>query len=236
MDDLTDTLGMLSRALKTLMTIIEGYADMLLEKKKGLSADERDMLGQIKRCSVKTTRLVQNFLTLMEIESGKTNISPRPVPLGLLVPVIANEFSSAAGYKRVSIHSDIPPGLPDAHVDEYHFGRAMSNVLSNAVKFSSEGGRIWVRAGMAAPDLPSRLFLEIKDEGPGIPAKNLPHIFEKYYSADQNGDMAGAGLGLAIVKALTGLHGGSVELSSLEGEGVTVRLVVPASPTAPSIP
>lgn len=227
-DEKKTALSMLSHDLKSPLTAIQGYVELLLDKKGAVMDEDGVMLQSIKKSSLKLLSLVEDFLTLSQIEAGRISLEPRAVNLLGLVESHMEEFRAVAEKRHIRLHKDVPHDLPAAFLDERHSGRVVSNLLHNALKYCGDGGGIWFRAG-AAKDNTGKVFLEISDDGPGIPEKDLPLLFEKYNTGAMHGDRHGTGLGLAIVKALTELQGGTVEARCGEGTGTTIKLTLPAA-------
>ncbi len=229
-----DTLSMLSHDLKAPMTVIHSYADLLLEMMPEMGDEGKDILGRIKGAAVKYSRLLDDFVTLSAVESGRLSLDLKPGSLSEVAASSADDLMVLANAKNVTIHTELPCDLPDVHIDEMHTGRVIGNVLANAIKYSQDGGRVWVRAGMDEKDK-GKVFVEVMDEGPGIPEEDIPRVTEAYYRAEGHGKREGAGLGLAIVKVLTELHGGSVEIKNKADRGASVRITLPAAgPETPS--
>jgi two-component system sensor histidine kinase KdpD len=126
------------------------------------------------------------------------------------------------------VKADIAAGITVA-ADYVLLRMALENLIENAARYSTPGGAIHVRAGPAAA---GRVRLEVRDEGPGIPAADLPHIFEKFYRGSQEGKTKGTGLGLAIVKGMVELCGGTVSVAS-KASGTTFTLALPAANALP---
>ena len=221
-----DALLMLSHDLRSPLMVIHGIAGLLRERGNGQDPELDRMLAMIIRSSERATQLVDDFATLSTIDEGKLKAAARPVSLRLLSEFHAEEYRVIAQEKGVGVHVEIPEDLPFALLDEGHSSRMLSNLLSNAIKYGRPGGNVWVRAG-AHPG--GRLFVEVSDDGPGIPEDELPRVFDRYYRCKHSGDARGTGLGLSIVKALAKLQGASVEAESRPGEGTTIRLLVPAA-------
>ncbi len=120
----------------------------------------------------------------------------------------------------------MPPELPSICVDEMRLEEIVHNLLDNAVKYSRAGGRIMI--GVLARD--SEIVLSVADEGVGIPAEDLPRIFERFYRADRarSRELGGTGLGLSIVKHIAQLHRGRVEAESVIDHGTTISVILPA--------
>ena len=136
--------------------------------------------------------------------------------------------------KQVRLVLDLDHDLPPIEADEARLEEVVYNLLENAATYSPAGGQITIRA---ARDGAERIGISVIDEGTGIAAADLPHIFERFYRADKarSREAGGTGLGLAIVKHIAQLHGGSVEAESQLGRGTTIRVILPIAPqSAPS--
>ena len=219
---------MLVHDLRSPLSVIEGCAGLLQDRNPGLHRDDLKLLGMITRSVQRITQILEDFQTLTSIKDGSIELSPQPTSLGLLAEFHAEEYKAAAAEKNMDISSQCPLDLPPALVDEAQFSRVLSNLLSNAVKYGKEGGSIQVKCGTHEAE-PGRLYIEVSDDGPGIPERELPHVFEKFKRGTTSTGTRGNGLGLAIVKALTEMHGGVVQAHSTEGIGTTIRVELPSA-------
>ena len=126
---------------------------------------------------------------------------------------------------------DIPPGL---HLvcDPLKLRQALNNLIENAIKYSKPEGFVEISAGTAGPEV----FIRVRDNGVGMPAEDLPHIFERFYRVDKarSRETGGTGLGLHIVRRVALMHGGRVDVDSEEGQGSVFTLYLPAAPPARS--
>ena len=130
--------------------------------------------------------------------------------------------------KQLDVRLDVAPGLPSVPGNEDQLRRVVENLLGNAIKFTPAGGKVLLRLS-AHPDR-RRVRLAVQDTGPGIAAKHLPHLFERFYRAletQPNAQEPGSGLGLAIVRAIAEAHGGTVGVQSTLGEGSTFWVELP---------
>jgi len=242
-----DFIANLSHELKTPLTAIRGYAETLLEECGGdpagrpSSPESRKSLEVIFRRASEMSHLTENLLNLSRIESGKEDLSLESVALRPFVASLLERFSAQARVKRIELASEIPESAPPLSADPHKLNQILSNLVDNAVKYTQEGGRIWVRA--SAPSLPSPLKgervgvrgnnevqIEVEDNGPGIPLEDRERIFERFYRVDKarSRGTGGAGLGLAIVKHLVELHGGRVEVQSEVGRGSSFQIFLPS--------
>lgn len=221
-----DMLCMLSHDLKTQLSLVSFSAEEMAGDTAGLSLRQIELLEKIKSAAANTRRLLDDFVTLSKLESGNMEIMPVPVPLTLIVSYTVDSLSQVIKGAGAHVHTDIPGELPSAMLDLNGFGRVVTNVLVNALKYGGDGVRIQIRAGLA--ERLGELYLEVEDNGPGIAEESLPRIFDSYYRGPDCARADGSGLGLAIVKTIVELHGGSVEIKSAAGEGTTVRMLLPA--------
>jgi len=226
-----DSLSMLSHDIKNPVTTIQGLSEMLLQDGTTVGAEDLEAVALIKRSADKAGWLVDDFLALSKAEAGRLVVNRRPTALSAIIGGCIDESRPLATRKGVGINTELPDSLPHVYLDERLCRRVLSNMLGNAVKFSGPGGTVHVRAGIEQ-DIAEKVFMEVSDQGPGIPACDLPHVFEKYYRGSSNLYMPGTGIGLMVVKTLTELHGGTVDIKSAEGQGTTVRVTLPTSPPA----
>lgn len=178
------------------------------------------------------TRLVDDLRTLALADSGQLSLHLVPTdPVALLRSVLAR-FAPHAEAKKISLRSDLPDGLPTLTIDPERIAQVLGNLIGNAIRHTSEGGRVACRLTSDVTRhvrfAPSRVTFTVSDSGSGIPAESLPHIFERFHRADKSRARAegGTGLGLAIAKQLVELHGGKIWATSEEGRGTEVSFTL----------
>jgi signal transduction histidine kinase len=193
-------------------------------------ADDLSMAEMALRNTRNAARLVQSLGDLATLDEPSFQLRAEVVDLSELVADVAARFAERASQRGVvleALHRDQPVA---AAVDVELFERALANLVDNALKFSRPGGCITLCADAEA----SEVAVTVADTGPGIPAADLPHLFDRFYQARHNVAPAtgegGKGLGLAIVKRIAELHGGRVEVASAPGEGTRVHLFLPSPP------
>jgi PAS domain S-box-containing protein len=223
-------LAAVSHELRTPLTAIVGWSKLL-----GLGrlddAERGRAIDAIQRNSLTMTQLIEDLLDVSRIVSGKLRIDMRPVAIGPVVEAAIDSMQHVADAKSVVVARAVEPDLPSVLGDAGRLQQVVWNLVHNAVKFSPRGGRVFVSARAAD----STIEIEVADEGRGIPARFLPHVFDPFRQAEGGIARAagGLGLGLAISKRLVDLHGGSITAAS-EGEGkgatLTVRLPLIAAP------
>ena len=218
-----DFISVVSHELRTPLSAILGWARLLatkaLDPPTTLTA-----LNTIERNAILQKRLIEDLLDLEGIASGRLYLHLAPVDLAEVVVETCTALRPAAEAKQVSVivlpHGEVPRVLGDG----LRLRQVVSNLMSNAVKFSPKGGHVAVRL-QARDD--SEIILTMTDDGPGVPDAFLPHVFERFSQAGRGDDArAGVGLGLYIVKQLVEAHGGTVVAEHAPGHGAafTVRL------------
>ena len=174
-----------------------------------------DFMERIQKDVARMGSLVDDLLALSRLESGQTPLNLGPLDLRALTDDLVDSYSTHSN--GVRIEQTMPADLPLVTGDEGMVRQVLVNLLENALKFTSEGGRIGV--GAVAGD--KFVEVRVKDTGAGIPPEHLPHVFERFYKVDRARRDGGTGLGLAIVKHIVQVHGGDVDVDSEEGAGST---------------
>jgi len=220
-----DFVANVSHELKTPLTAIKGCAETLLG---GALTDKEhgpEFARSIYDQSVRLETLVADLLNISQAESGKARLERAPVNLKALAGEAAGALAAVLAKNKVSFLNLVPDGFAvSADRDKLH--QVLLNLMENAAKYNREGGSVRVRA---VPERgAARIFVE--DDGPGIAAGHLPHIFERFYRVDKarSRELGGTGLGLSIVKHLVELHGGSVGVDSAEGRGSAFWFTLPS--------
>ncbi|WP_052473471.1 sensor histidine kinase [Sulfuritalea hydrogenivorans] len=219
--------------LRTPMASIYGFTELLMSQEFD-DATRRDLLATIHRQTEWLIEIINELLDLARIEARRgKDFRIEAVPLAPLVgdTVAAMNIDPA----RWPLVAHIPDGLPAARADAAKLRQVLTNVLSNAVKYSPAGGAIDLRCGTR--EIEGKTFVEIAvaDHGIGMTPEQAARVGERFYRADSSGNIPGAGLGVTIVKEIVELHGGGFSLRSTLGAGTTVTLWLPADvqPHAP---
>ena len=219
-----------SHELRTPMTGIVGFAELLMEA-GALDDKHRRWLQYVLDQANRLTVILDDMLDVSRIQAGSVNMTIER----LRVAEVAEEVLDGlrAGYEAHLFDLDIPASLPKVLADRDKLSQVLINLVSNAAKYSPDGGRVLVRARVdgAAPD---RVVIEVRDEGMGIAPEDLGRLFETFYriSRPETHDIRGTGLGLYIVKSLAELMRGTVGVESVPGAGSTFSVSLPAAPTA----
>jgi two-component system phosphate regulon sensor histidine kinase PhoR len=198
----------------------------------------RRMLGQMAQEIDAVTQLVDELHELSQIESGRITLQLAPVSLGPVVERSMERIRPQADRKQITITAELDDRATPALIDEDRIGQVLLNLLHNAVKFTSTGGTVRLRTVLLGSDAqesaaqPARwIQISVSDTGIGIPAQELPRIFERFYKVDRarTRNAGGTGLGLAIAKHLVEGHGGRLWADSAEGRGSTFTFTLPAA-------
>jgi len=205
-----------SHQLNTPLTSVRMAIHLLLGEKVGaLNEKQAELLMSAREDSDRLNEILNSLLDISRFESGKArmefrSLSPQTIAIDAIEP-----FRRTAQDRGVSLQTDVAGDLPEVWADTTRIGHAFSNLLSNALKHTSPGGRITLTA--EAGDAWVRF--RVSDTGEGIPAAFLSRVFEPFYRVPGRQNETGAGLGLAIVKEIVEAHGGTVGVESSEGKG-----------------
>jgi len=209
-----------SHELRTPLTVIKGNADLMRRMK---SLDE-ESLASIDQEAGRLTRLVGGLLLLAQAESGKLALNMKRVELDLLVTEVFQEMNILAG-SRVHVRLN---EIDQAYVngDRDRLKQVFINLVANAIQYTPQGGDVF----LSLEKIGEQARIVCRDTGPGIPAEDLPHIFERFYRAEKSRtrrETTGFGLGLSIANWIVERHGGRIEVNSQEGKGTTFAIWLP---------
>ncbi len=212
----------ISHEFRTPLTLIVGpLREMLAGTFRGdVQKYNRIML----RNSERLLQLVNQLLDLLRLESGRLELQVAEGDAGRFLRAIVFSFESVAERKQIDFQVDIPTAPLPAWFDRDKLEKIITNLLSNAFKFTPEEGRVSVTVKY----VPTGLHLAVTNTGAGIPAEHLPHIFERFFSAPSGGDgMEGSGIGLALTKDLVALHKGTIEVQSVKNQETVFIVTLP---------
>jgi signal transduction histidine kinase len=234
--------SLISHELRTPLSSILGYLELVLDDPdQPLTDDQRQYLTTVERNAQRLLRLVGDLLFTAQVDAGRFSLQPEDVDLGAVVRAAEDTARVTAAAAGVEVVVAVPGDGLVVRGDAVRLGQACDNLVSNAVKFTPRGGRVTLTLGAAwrAPDgtvgdeecagaVPVAR-LAVSDTGIGIPAGEQAQLFARFFRAStaRRHAVPGVGLGLAITKAITTAHGGTLELSSTEGEGTTFTLTLP---------
>lgn len=212
-----------SHELRTPLTNIRSYAETLSDSAGELPpATEKKFLGVILNESDRMTHIVQDLLTLSRFDSGKDELHLVRFPFDVAVQDLYNAVYMEAQRHDHKMKLRLEPDLPAVVADRERVLQVMMNIVSNSIKYTPNGGHILVSAGREG----DRVWMQVDDDGIGIPPKDRPRIFERFYRVDKarSRQSGGTGLGLSIAKEIVDRHEGVLELVDREGPGLSMRM------------
>ena len=215
-----------SHELRTPLTNIRSYAETIRDANGDIPLEtENSFLDIVINEADRMTHIVQDLLTLSRLDSGRTEMVMARFAFGDAIDAVLRSIALEAQRHGHTLTRDYPEHLPLIMGDRGRIEQVMLNVLSNAVKYTPDGGHIHVTAG----DAGSTVWMEVADDGIGIPAKDRERIFERFYRVDKarSRESGGTGLGLSIATEIVQRHNGSLSLVDRPGPGTTVRLELP---------
>jgi PAS domain S-box-containing protein len=226
-----DFVSTVSHELRTPITSIVGYTELLEDGMVGdLTEEQADIVGRIDRNGRRLLALVEDLLTLSQIESSRLKIEPVSIDVRRVLGNAHRWLSQQLEGRDLEVHLALPA---DPHVlegDPVQLERMVRQLLSNAVKFTPDGGRVEVELCQRS----DHTEIVVRDSGVGIPEADQEQLFNRFYRTTSAYDQAiqGAGLGLTIVRAIVALHGGAIHLDSTPQQGTTVSVTLPRTALA----
>jgi two-component system, OmpR family, phosphate regulon sensor histidine kinase PhoR len=217
-----------SHELRTPLSLIKGYAETLLSGAKDNPEVATKFLAIIERNADRLKLLIEDLLSISELESGRVSLNLQPIPLRSVVDKVTADFRSRAAARSVTIIDRIPELNVMADADRLE--QVLGNLLDNAIKYGRVEGTVTLNA-RALED--GQVEVAVQDDGPGIPADAIERVFERFFRADKarSREQGGTGLGLSIVKHIVQAHGGRVWAQSQPGKGATFFFTLPRVPS-----
>ncbi len=216
-----------SHEIRTPLTAIGGFAAAIADGTAETEAERMQSASRIVREVGRLSRLVDDLLDLSRIESGAVKLDLEEVDLPALIRGTLEGLESETRDRGIAVEFDLPGELPKVRADPDRIYQVLVNLVSNALRFNREGGKI----AIAARPTDGFVRVEVRDTGSGIAADQIPYIWERFHRADSSRDRraGGTGLGLAIVRSIVEAHGGQVSAESVVGEGSTFSFTVPVT-------
>lgn len=205
--------------LRTPLTILRSQVEALQD---GVAEPTPEVLDSLREETLRLTRLVEDLEALSSAEAARFSLKPEEVELDVLIGSVAGEFADPFDEKGVSLDTTLTPCR--AKVDPTRIGQIVTNLLSNALKFTPEGGMVELTL---TADV-DRAVLRVSDSGEGIPDPELPFVFDRFYRGS-GARARGSGIGLTVVRELAEAHGGSAEASNKPGAGASLAVSLPLS-------
>lgn len=220
-----DFVASVTHDLRTPLTSILGFTELLADE-PGLGERERRHVRVIERNARRLLHLIGDLLTAGQLTRGGLTLESRRLDLRELARDVVEAHGPAATAREVVLHEQLGEPLP-VHADAERLGQALDNVVSNAVKYSRDGGNVTVRGER----VDGAVVLSVSDDGIGIAREDQEHVFDRFYRAEavRGGSVSGTGLGLYIAHEIVRAHGGRIELRSEPGVGTEVRITLPGA-------
>lgn len=230
-----DMMGIVSHDLRNPANAVKMLARSIVEGTSGraLPADVRERVEVIRQAAEQMDALIQDLLDITRLEAGRLVVSPREVELSALIARSVEGLRPLADAGGVTLRTEIP-ALPTLRVDPDRVTQILSNVIGNAIKFTSTGGTVTLNARV----VDHVVEIAVADTGEGIPAAQLPRVFDRFFQASltARAPRHGAGLGLPIARGIVEAHGGRIWVESTPGAGTTVFFTLPLQAEGPPAP
>ena len=224
----TDFVANVSHELRTPLTIIKGFSETLVDDYDSLSEEaKRRFTNKIKNNSERLHLLVEDLLTLSRLESQPDQLDYSVQDFDQLLNEIKESYTSRLNESKQRIEVDFDSEISPFAFDRHRINQVFDNLLENVFRYASEFTLLRLSADLSEDK--SYIICKVSDDGPGIPQKSLPHLFERFYRVDKgrSKEKGGTGLGLSILKHIILLHGGVVRAESTVGEGTTIIFSLP---------
>ena len=226
----SEFLSTAAHELRTPLASIFGFAELLMNRDYDATARRR-MHGIIHRQSRVLVNLINDLLDLARIEArAGQDFRYEDLPVRMLINAAIEGLVTPDDTRRIEL--ELPRAMPRVRVDHEKMVRALTNVITNAFKYSPDGGPVTLSVVEASRHSKLMAGIRVADHGIGMTAEQQARIFERFYRADPSGNIPGTGLGMSLVKEIMDLHGGEIEIVSTPGEGSTITLWLPVMDTA----
>ncbi len=223
----------ISHELRTPLTLLLAPLESLLHRfNHALDQETRDTLATMHSNGMRLLKLINDLLDLVRLESGRMEIKREPVEVAEFIKGLASAARQVADDKRLRFQTLVDPALGTVLGDRDKLEKIVLNLVFNALKFTPAGGRVDLEARKQGEEF----VLVVADSGMGISEKNLPHVFDRFWQADDSSKRKyqGVGIGLALVRELVEIQGGKVDVRSQEGKGTTFTVTLPYQPAQPA--
>jgi signal transduction histidine kinase len=219
----TDFIAIASHELRTPLGLILGHATFLREM---AGTDYTEQLDMIIRNATKLKDIVENLSDVDNVQTGAARVRNQKVSLTKIIEDVMMTFQDEANSRNITLNSELGESLFYLDADEVKLGIALSNLVKNALQFTESNGHVAVKV----EEDDGYFKVTVSDDGIGIPARDLPRVFERFFQVESHltRRYGGMGLGLAVAKALIELHGGRIWVESEEGKGSTFTFLLPA--------
>jgi two-component system phosphate regulon sensor histidine kinase PhoR len=224
-----DFVANVSHELRTPLSLIKGYTETLIDGAKENPEVAAKFLATIDRNAERLKLLIEDLLTISELESGRLRMNLQPVALRGVVSKVFSDLTSKAQARKVTLRDEVPELRVSGDADRLE--QVLGNLVDNAIKYGAQSGTVIVAARALDG---AQVEVCVQDDGPGIPADALERVFERFYRVDKarSREQGGTGLGLSIVKHIVQSHGGRVWARSEPGQGTRFFFTLPADAAA----
>lgn len=222
----SEFLASMSHELRTPLNGIIGFSEVLVDEKAGpLNAKQKEFLGDILRSGNHLLQLINDVLDLSKVEAGKIQLYPERFDTGKAIAEVCAVISPLTRKKGIAVSTEVSPAVETVVLDLHKFKQVLYNLLSNAAKFTDDGGEIAILAKANGP----RLLLSVQDTGIGIDEAHIGQLFQEFRQLDSGNARRyeGTGLGLALTRKLVEFQGGTIAVASAPGEGSLFTVDLP---------
>ncbi len=220
-----------SYELRSPLQTIIGFSELLSDAASDLTSEQREYTDHIDSSSRSLLALINDILDLATVDAGIMELDIGETDIAAVVGSAVEGLRDRLNEQQIELAIDIPADIGTFLVDERRMRQVLFNLVSNAVRFSNARGHIRVEAARQG----DWIVFNVVDDGVGIPEDVMPAIFQPFETRATQGRRGGAGLGLSIVKSLVELHGGGVDIRSVEGQGTTATVRIPVAPAAVAV-
>jgi two-component system OmpR family sensor kinase/two-component system sensor histidine kinase BaeS len=218
-----DLMADIAHELRTPLAVLQGRLEGMLD---GVYPRDEGQLAALLQDTRTLARLVDDLRTLAHTESGTLTLQKESTDVAILVNDTAASFAGEAAERRIRLDVDAAPNLPLVDIDPVRIREVLTNLVSNALRHTPGGGRVAVTVATQ----PNAMVFSVTDTGQGIPADDLPRIFDRFYKGHGS---RGSGLGLTIARNLVAAHGGEIHAESVAGQGTAITVTLPLRPPHP---
>jgi signal transduction histidine kinase len=226
----SEFIAMVTHELRAPIAAVEQQLNVILNKMAGeVTAKQEQLLTRAKERTKGLLNLIKDLLDLSKIEAGKMVQYKEPLSLQEVIQRVVDLMKTEAEAKKIDLQFSAPSKIPLISADRNSMEGIFTNLISNAIKYTPEGGRVWITLGEEGGFVKA----SVSDTGIGIKKEDLPRIFDKFYRVrtTETRQIIGTGLGLSIVKSIVDAHLGSISVESVEDGGATFTVLFPKEST-----
>lgn len=229
----SEFIAMVAHELRAPIAAVEQQLTVILGKMAGdLTEKQEQLLSRAKERTRGLLTLIKDLLDLSKIEAGKMVQYKEPLPLQEVIQRVVDLMKTEAEAKKIDLQFSASPDIPFIHADRNSMEGIFTNLISNGIKYTPEGGKVWVTLS----EENGLVKATVSDTGMGIQKEDLPRIFDKFYrvKSTETRQIVGTGLGLSIVRSIVDAHLGSISVESQPGKGTTFTVCIPKTTTPPA--